>query len=193
MSSLDCNNNQELLRRAALVQELTQTTQPSPYSAAGKDGLVMINLHHLTFCPLQNPRRLSLCRTVWFPPTERRPPSWPTPRTFPPGPRLCQPARRWRWLTMTPPRNLALDSWWPRRPTRRRSLWPHRSLSRMTPMSPWYLSNLRSSSNCRPHHYLSLTPSVINCYKKVHLSHLLKASVSHLTQNHLLLTQTKYY
>ena len=64
MSSLDCNNNQELLRRAALVQELTQTTQPSPYSAAGKDGLEMINLHHLTFCPLQNPRRLSLCRTV---------------------------------------------------------------------------------------------------------------------------------
>ena len=34
MSSLDCNNNQELLRRAALVQELTQTSQASAYSAA---------------------------------------------------------------------------------------------------------------------------------------------------------------
>ena len=42
MSSLDCNNNQELLRRAALVQELTQTTQSSPYSAPGTLLMIII-------------------------------------------------------------------------------------------------------------------------------------------------------
>ena len=46
MSSLDCNNNQELLRRAARVQELTQTTQSSPYSAAGT--LLMIIIMMMT-------------------------------------------------------------------------------------------------------------------------------------------------
>ena len=36
MSSLDCNNNQELLRRAALVQELSQTSKSASYSSPGK-------------------------------------------------------------------------------------------------------------------------------------------------------------
>ena len=81
MSSLDCNNNQELLRRAALVQELTQTcstSQPSPFSAAGSNHslvLILLSLHHLTFSSLQRPRPQFPCRTASSPPTGRRRPS----------------------------------------------------------------------------------------------------------------------